>query len=341
MKDNHTEDRFDRLGDVLDALVAKDYTARGISHELYEEARRKTGAPLTMTAARLLKERVAPGDRVLIFTGWPSRSWLIRGLTETDGPVGAAVLARTVEQTLGAVPILVMEESLLRFGEVALRAAGLIVSDLETALRSKPGPPSASVGTVVPFPADWEAGRREAAPFLERLRPAALIAVELPGANAQGRYYNVTAREVPSELVIKADLLFEEARRRGIATIGVGDGGNELGMGNVKEAIAAHLAEGEKVAPATEVDVLVASCISNWGACGLAAAVHALTGRPEGWPDIDVIRITDRLADAGAIDGLTAYVDPKNDGTSHEANRGLMQLLGLSVRMHLQGWNKG
>jgi hypothetical protein len=341
VSENHTQYKLDRLGEVIDALVSRDYTARGISHELYEAARRKTGAPLTMAAARVLAEHVRPGDRVLIFTGWPSRSWLIKGLTETDGPVGAAVLARAMEQVLGAVPILVMEESLLRFGEVALRAAGLIVSDLETALRSKPGPPSAAVGAAIAFPTGWEEARRETEPFLERIAPAALIAVELPGANAQGAYHNVTAREVPSELVIKADLLFAEARRRGIATIGIGDGGNELGMGNVKEAVAAHLPHGAKVAPATEVDVLVAACISNWGAFGLAAAICALAGRPDGLADIDVVRITERLADAGAIDGLTAYVDPKNDGTSHEANRGLMHLLGMSVGMHLQGWIKG
>jgi hypothetical protein len=33
------------------------------------------------------------------------------------------------------------------------------------------------------------------------------------------------------------DYLFEEAKRRGILTIGIGDLGNELGMGYIKEAI--------------------------------------------------------------------------------------------------------
>lgn len=330
-----------RLGEVFDSLIAKDYTARGISHELYEAARDRTGMPLTMAAAEHLRRNVKKGDRVLIFTGWPSRSWLIKGLTETDGPVGAAVLARAVEQGLGAIPILVMESSLIPFGEVALRAAGLIVSDLDTALKSKPGPPSASVGAVIDFPTCWEEGSRAVNGFLERIGPSAMISVELPGANAQKKYHNVTAREVPSELVIKADLLFDEARKRGIATIGIGDGGNELGMGNVREAVAAHLPHGEQVAPATEVDVLVVSCISNWGACGLAAALLTLVGKPDFIRDIDVIRITDRLTDAGAIDGLTAYVDPKNDGTNHDINRALMSFLHMSATMHLNGWNKG
>lgn len=335
------EEKFNRLGEVIDALISRDFTARGISHELYEAARKQTGSPLTMTAAQLLQRKIKPGDRVLIFTGWPSRSWLIKGLTETDGPVGAAVLARALEQGLGAIPIIVMEQSLIPFGEVALRAAGLIVSNLEVAMKSKPGPPSASVGTVVAFPTDWEEGKHAANLFLNTVQPTAMISIELPGANREGLYHNVTAREVPSDLVIKADLLFREARKRGILTIGIGDGGNELGMGNIKEAVAEYLVNGDKIAPVTEVDVLIVSSISNWGASGLAAAVLSLAGKPDILNEIDLIRITDRLADAGAIDGLTAYVDPRNDGTSHEINKGLMKFLSLAATMHLSGWIKG
>ena len=335
------DDKYIRLGEVIDSLISKDFTARGISHELYAAAREKTGLPLTMAAAELLRSNVQPGDRVLIFTGWPSRSWLIKGLTETDGPVGAAVLARAIEQGLGAIPILVMEQSLIPFGEAALRAAGLIVSDLETALKSKPGPPSASVATVIDFPIDLSGAGNAAVRVMDELKPSALISIELPGANSEWKYHNVTAREVPSELVIKADVLFQEANRRRVATIGIGDGGNELGMGNVQEAIRANLNKGETVSPVTEVDVLIASNISNWGGFGLAAALLALIGKPEHISDLDVIRITDRVVDAGAIDGLTAYVDPKNDGTVHDINRALMQFLSMAVTMHLNGWNKG
>ena len=118
--------RLMRFGEVVDALIAKDYTARGISHELYEEVREQKGAPLAMASVMALAERIQAGDRVMIFTGWPSRSWLIHGLTETDGPVGAAILARALEEAFGIIPILVMERSMAHFGEVALRAAGLI-----------------------------------------------------------------------------------------------------------------------------------------------------------------------------------------------------------------------
>lgn len=332
--------RLFRLGEVVDALISKDFTARGISHELYKQVYEKRKKPLAMNAALALKERLKPGSRVLIFTGWPSRSWLINGLTETDGPVGAAILARALEEAFDVVPILVMEERLHEFGVAGLRAAGLIVSDLETALKSKPGPPKASVAAVVGFTTDLDAADIEAKRLLEQIRPDALLSIELPGANKDGAYHNVTGRVVPTELVIKADACMKEAAERGILTIGIGDGGNELGMANASEAIVKYIENGDVVAPATPVDYLVVACISNWGALGMAACIAAVSGKEEIFEHIDIVRITEALVWAGAIDGLTAYVDPKNDGTSNKVNAGLTEMLSMSLHMYMNGWDK-
>ncbi len=329
-----------RFGEIVDALTARDYTARGISHELYEEVRAVRKKPLAMEAAAALGERLRPGSRVMIFTGWPSRSWLIEGLTETDGPVGAAILARALEEAFDVIPIIVMEKRLCAFGEAGLRAAGLIVSDLETALRSKPGPPKASVAAVTEFTSDAGQAQREAEKLLDHVKPDALIAIELPGANRDGSYHNVTAREVPTELVMKADYCMQEGTARGILTVGIGDGGNELGMANAAGAIKRYLKEGDMIAPVTPVDHLVVSCISNWGALGMAACIAAVAEEPGLFDHIDIIRITDALVNAGAIDGLTAYVDPKNDGTSVEVNHGLTAMLSMSLHMHINGWKK-
>lgn len=338
--DKIMEQKLQRLGEVIDALVAKDYTARGISHELYDYVRKNTGAPLCMSAMTAFAERVKPGDRVMIFTGWPSRSWLIGNLTETDGPVGAAILARALEEAFHVIPILVMAPALTGFGEIGLRSAGLIVSDLETAMRSKPGPPQAAVAAVVPLSTENNEAARQTEMYLDKIAPAALISIELPGANSAGCYHNVTGREVPSKLVMKADEFFRRARCGGIMTIGIGDGGNELGMANAAPAIAQFLKNGAVVAPATPVDHLVVSCISNWGALGMAACAAAIKQSPELFTHIDILRITEKLSDAGAIDGLTAYVDPKNDGTSQRVNQGLTDLMAMTVRMHIEGWNK-
>lgn len=333
--------RWRRLGEVIDAIVAADITGRGLSHELHAAARARLGYPLAMGAALGLRDRVRRGDPVLICTGWPSRSWLISGLTETDGPVGAGYLARVIEQCLGAVPLLVVEETLVPFAEVALRSAGLIVADVDTALRSKQGPHNASVAAVVPFTTSWDDAADEARALFDRLSPAAVVGIELPGSNADGEFHNVTARLVPTGLVTKADALMREAAARSALTIGIGDGGNELGMGFVTDAVREHLTGGDRIAPVTDVDVLVVGCISNWAGVGIGAALAALAGKSELLRTVDITRITERLSDAGAIDGLTSYVDPKNDGTSRAATEAFVELLTTAVEMHLSGWEKG
>ena len=52
----------------------------------------------------------------------------------------------------------------------------------------------------------------------------------------------------------------EMARQEGIPTFGVGDGGNEIGMGNLKEVIMSKLA----LTPCDiEVDALIIATVSN------------------------------------------------------------------------------
>ncbi|MEN8113931.1 MAG: glutamate cyclase domain-containing protein [Actinomycetota bacterium] len=330
------------LGTVIDALISTDFTARGLSRSLYQAAVSRAGYPLAMAAGLRLANEIHYGDPVLICTGWPSRSWLIQGLTETDGPAGAAYLARILEQCLGATPILVVEQSLVPFAEAALSAAGLIVSDVETARRSKnDGPYTASVAAVLPFTTEWSDARAEAAEVFDTLDPRAVVSVEMPGANAADEFHNVTARLVPTDLVAKADALVREAADREVVTIGIGDGGNELGFGYVADAVRSTLPKGEEIAPVTDVDVLVVSSISNWGAVGVGAAIAAVTNKPEVLRTVDLMRITDRLSELGAIDGLTAYVDSKNDGTNRATNEAFTEILASTVEMHLGGWNKG
>ena len=72
----------------------------------------------------------------------------------------------------------------------------------------------------------------------------------------------------------------------------------------------------------------------------MAACAAAIKQSPELFAHIDILRITEKLSDAGAIDGLTAYVDPKNDGTTQRVNQGLTDLMAMAVRMHIEGWNK-
>ncbi len=330
-----------KIGESLDKLMSLDLTSRGAVLRLYDAARQLHGEPLTAAAAGELAERIQPGDRVLIITGFPSRSWLIEGLTETDGPVGAAVLARALEQALGAVPVIVTEGRLTEYSVACVRAAGLIVTDLERAVRSKPTPPTAAAAAVIPFTTDGAAAPGEAAALLDALKPAAVIAVEMPGRAADGKHYNVSGREIPAHLVARGDALFDEANRRGILTVGIGDGGNELGTGRLAPVVAETVPHGDRVACVVPATVTVASCISNWGAYAVAAAVAAAAKAPDVLGQIEIERIIARCVDLGAIDGLSARPDSLVDGTPTPLNRYVLDLMQFVVRQGLTGWIKG
>lgn len=77
-----------------------------------------------------------------------------------------------------------------------------------------------------------------------------------------------------------AHWLFEEAPKvLAITTSGIGDGGNEIGMGKIPwEIIRRNIAGGGVVACRVPTDHLLVCGISNWGAYGLATGVRWLKG---------------------------------------------------------------
>ena len=56
-------------------------------------------------------------------------------------------------------------------------------------------------------------------------------------------------------------------------TIGIGDGGNEIGMGKVLEKVAANVQYGSEIACTVASDYLVTAGVSNWGGFALAKAI--------------------------------------------------------------------
>jgi hypothetical protein len=122
------------------------------------------------------------------------------------------------------------------------------------------------------------------------------------------------------------DSLFIEGSRRGLTTIGIGDGGNEIGMGKVFADALATVPNGRRIATTVPTDFCIAAGVSNWGAYGLAGALSVLEGRDllpsaeEAAHDIEWMVQT-----AGAADGVTHRTceEPTVDGLD----------LGHSLRM--------
>jgi hypothetical protein len=102
---------------------------------------------------------------------------------------------------------------------------------------------------------------------------------EVP-AEHHDRCHTMRGRDITASMS-PAHRLFEVAGQKepGIATIGIGDGGNEIGMGKIPwSIIRRNIPNGGLVACRVPTDHLIVCGVSNWGAYGLGAGVRLLRG---------------------------------------------------------------
>jgi hypothetical protein len=236
-----------------------------------------------LEAGRFLLANPGPA---LIVTGFYI---LGAGASETDGPPGAAALGS------------------------ALRSLGRDVAYVTDKFSKKVVEAVAEGETVIEFPV---AGQSEseayAAELICRFRPGLIIAVERAGLTGDGTYRNREEADI-SDNNAKTDGLFQGHP----VSLGIGDGGNEIGMGNLRDEIISL--EGLTANPCiTTTSRLIVSSISNWGAYGLVAALSMLTGRillPS--VELGTARVR-RCVAAGAVDGMTGERKDWVDGRSPE-----------------------
>ncbi|MDR3671733.1 MAG: DUF4392 domain-containing protein [Holophaga sp.] len=318
--DQITGERIDRLMTV-EIRPLSGGLPPGYVVPMYEICRAHHGEPLSSLAARRLCDTVRKEDVVLIVTGFGNAPNLPNG--ETDGPVGAAVLARALVLGLGARVVLVAEEA--QTGPVRA-AVDVFQGDLEG------HPAIATLG----FPLGLEPGRAAAAALMDQYRPGAVVFIERIGPNREGYFHGVRGDCRSPEQVGHAYLLADLARRRGVLSIGVGDGGNEVGFGDVRDAITAvHPYGGRCLAghpsglvTATATDVTVCASVSNWGAYGIAAALAAQRGRPELLHSQDSERrLIEASVRAGARDGATFKPEAAVDGIHWQGHTAFVGLL--------------
>ena len=212
---------------------------RGVTHSLYEAARRFHKEPLTYLAASKLIEAVKPKDCVIIATGAGVAPWLPKG--ETDGPLGAAALARSIDLGLGGKPVLVGESRCVPPIAATVEAAGLLVADDELFGQRD------HVAQVREYPLGEKQGEAFAKELLEKYNPKAIITVEKHGPSASGKYHSIMGVGRNPDSVANVKFLVEAATEKGILTIGIGDGGNEIGFGNIYDDVKKIQKYGPKV----------------------------------------------------------------------------------------------
>lgn len=209
---------------------------------------------------------------------------------ETDGPLGAAFLGKALENLGCKVTFMTSP-----FNEKILKAAINALQLNGELLTVKAG------DEINIFPA-----------ILSNQALTHLIAIEQMGMALDGNYYNMAGQKI-SYPIARFDALFLQGREKGIKTIGIGDGGNELGMGNLFAQLVSNI-EKKWIANITPVDFLITAGVSNWGAYGLNAALSLLTGQLVLHHPNDENLLLKVILKAGAVDGKTKKREMSVDG---------------------------
>ena len=214
------------------------------------------------------------------------------GLVETDGPPGALAIGNALER-LGYDIIYITDAH-------AIPVMNAIKSD---------------ASRLIEFPiTDDPDSRRFAADLLADLTPSVLIAIERCGFTHDLKFRNMRGLDI-TPYNARIDYLFADHP----ASVGIGDGGNEIGMGNLAAEI--PLVDSLVKTPCvTRVTAPVLASVSNWGGYGLAASLSKHARRNLLPSEQDALAALRATVDAGAVDGMSALQEYKADGFTLEEN---------------------
>jgi D-glutamate cyclase len=265
------------LVDQIERLIHVD-VGRNIS-ALFDAARGGLwGAASALVSAR--------SGRVGLITGF----YVPQGTppaAETDGPVGAALLAKALA-AVGIPCRVATDEPCHGACAAALAGAGALDVAID----------------IVPIGAPL-------APLIEAWRRAGVshaISIERCGRSADGAPRNMRAQDIGSYTAPLDDLFVAGPWE----TIAVGDGGNEIGMGAISRSlIAQHVAHGQTIACVTPARHLIVAGVSNWGAYALIGALATLR---EDWRST-LVACLDETLDRAVLEAMIEH-GPAVDGVS-------------------------
>jgi D-glutamate cyclase len=154
--------------------------------------------------------------------------------------------------------------------------------------------------------------------FTTDLRGAKIICIERGGPTSDGRCRTMRGVDNTAELASINSLICD-----GSLFIGIGDGGNEIGMGKIPhETIVKNIPNGDKIHCVVPTDHLIVAGVSNWGAYALAAGIFVLKGitpPPDLFdPDREREILKVMVREGPLVDGVTGKQEATVDGLSWE-----------------------
>ncbi|MBP1925970.1 hypothetical protein J2Z76_001834 [Sedimentibacter acidaminivorans] len=249
-------------------------------------------------------------DTVVIVTGFAIKSAKIG---ETDGPPGALALAYALEN-LNKKVIIVTD----KYSEVFLRDGVKILN-----LNSE----------IYIFEENKE--NEQASEIIKKYRPNHIIGIERPGRSVDNKCYSMNGDDI-TLFCSNTDLLFIKARDNNIPTSAIGDGGNEVGMGKVRELVSKYVNKGNLICAEVETDNLLIAGVSNWGAYGICAALSIINNDMVMYDEETYEEISNEMLKKGAVDGCSKKNEATVDGLSYEQNLKVFLKLRLLSQMNFK-----
>ena len=246
-------------------------------------------------AANLILQNPGP---TIITTGF----YILNGkMPETDGPPGAIAIGNALN-AIGYKTIYLTDKY----------SSGLIKYLVEDDTKIQ----------IFPF-----LNHKESIEYSKRLlrliNPSLLIAIERCGLTKHNDFRNMRGVDM-TNYNAPIDHMFDLHKN----SIGIGDGGNEIGMGNLSKLIPNLPLPSPIHEPCiTKTTNLIVSTVSNWGGYGLIAALSILYGKNL-LPNIESEQnLLKKCVEYGAVDGVSTLNEYTVDGlTIKEHNRILLEL---------------
>jgi hypothetical protein len=289
----------EKLSAIL-AAIQTDPGNRGLARDPHENL--FTAFPGDFAAAcRSIAEHPTPAIDVI--TGFYIAS-ASPPCGETDGPLGAVFLARAfhpLEMNVWVSADPFCADSL----DHGVSATDIHDQFIERSVR--PTPEGAVAGLWVRSPSQFATINHVI--FVERVGPA-----------SDNRCYTMRARDITANTLPAHHLVRAGANGEKLwESIGIGDGGNEIGMGKVPhETIVKNIPNGDLIHCRVPTDHLIVAGVSNWGAYALAAGVYVLRGvkPPAGLFDPDREReiLEVMVREGPLVDGVTGKPTATVDG---------------------------
>ncbi|TVQ36848.1 MAG: DUF4392 domain-containing protein [Geminicoccaceae bacterium] len=279
-----------------------------LEHRIGQDVGRNVTALVEAARGGLARaaEALSEARSVVILTGFFIPAAEVPA-AETDGPIGAVFLAQALVGR-GVAVRLVTDSPCAKVIEAAIDAAGLREAcplDVVAVTGFAGGEPLAEVEARI-----------------QAIGPSHVVAIERCGPGADGRPRNMRGEDIGGHTA-ELHRLFQPPAY----CIGIGDGGNELGMGSLPlELIAAHIAHGEVAACRVPADTLVVAGVSNWAGAALALL---LGGTVDGAAHDHILAA---ISAAGGVDGVTRLAAGTVDNVDAAAHRAMIDTLAAEAR---------